>query len=240
MHSVAIGFGKSSDSEIFWECGGSIVSEIFVLTASHCLESDFRGPAQCVRTGTTKLHEPESGYQDRVIVERIKHPNYTPPARYHDIALLKLEKSLELNAAVRPACLDIDSQLIGTSAIASGFGKTVFENEKGSNELMKVQLNYISKEDCEKAFKLDLGTNQLPSGFIPNMICAGILDGGKDTCQGDSGGPLQRIINEPYCMYSLVGVTSFGKFCGFENSPAVYSKVSSYTDWIESIVWPEN
>lgn len=238
-HMVAIGYGKSGDTDVSWECGGSIISENYVLTASHCLESDNRGPAIRVRTGTTKLKQPDSEYQDRVISERIKHPNYTKPARYHDIALLKLEKSFDLNPAVRPACLDVDPQTTGTSAIASGFGKTSFESEKGSDELMKVQLNYISKENCEQAFKIDLGTNQLPSGFIPNMLCAGILEGGKDTCQGDSGGPLQRILSDPYCMYSIVGVTSFGKFCGFENSPAVYSRVSTYIDWIESIVWSE-
>lgn len=56
--------------------------------------------------------------------------------------------------------------------------------------------------------------------------------------QGDSGGPLQRILAEPYCMYSIVGVTSFGKFCAFKLSPAIYTRVSSYLDWIETIVWP--
>lgn len=55
--------------------------------------------------------------------------------------------------------------------------------------------------------------------------------------QGDSGGPLQVVLDNPYCMYSVVGVTSFGKFCGFKNSPAVYTRVSSYVPWIESVVW---
>jgi secreted trypsin-like serine protease len=55
--------------------------------------------------------------------------------------------------------------------------------------------------------------------------------------QGDSGGPLQVVLEKPYCMYSVVGVTSFGKFCGFKNSPAIYTRVSSYIHWIESIVW---
>ncbi|TGZ37820.1 hypothetical protein DBV15_04785, partial [Temnothorax longispinosus] len=56
--------------------------------------------------------------------------------------------------------------------------------------------------------------------------------------RGDSGGPLQRVLAEPYCMYSIVGVTSFGKFCAFKDSPAIYTRISSYLDWIENTVWP--
>lgn len=56
--------------------------------------------------------------------------------------------------------------------------------------------------------------------------------------QGDSGSPLQKVLMKPYCMYSIVGVTSFGKFCAFKSMPAMYTKVSFYLDWIENIVWP--
>lgn len=57
--------------------------------------------------------------------------------------------------------------------------------------------------------------------------------------QGDSGGPLQ--IKHPdkalYCMYSVIGVTSFGIACGTINSPGVYTRVSAYLPWIEETVW---
>lgn len=41
-------------------------------------------------------------------------------------------------------------------------------------------------------------------------------------------------------MYSVVGVTSFGKACGLaRNAPGVYTRVSTYIKWIEDVVWPE-
>jgi secreted trypsin-like serine protease len=55
--------------------------------------------------------------------------------------------------------------------------------------------------------------------------------------QGDSGGPLHVRMSEPYCMFDIVGITSFGSICGSRNSPAVYTRVSRFIPWIESIVW---
>lgn len=94
---------------------------------------------------------------------------------------------------------------------------------------MKVLLTVYSNNLCSKILERETIQN--------SMLCVGKLEGGKDTCQGDSGGPLQIVLQEPYCMYSIIGITSFGKFCGFANYPAIYTEVSSYVPWIESIVW---
>lgn len=56
--------------------------------------------------------------------------------------------------------------------------------------------------------------------------------------QGDSGGPLQSYHTSVSCMYIIDGVTSFGKSCGTLGIPGVYTRVYSYLDWIENIVWP--
>ena len=66
------------------------------------------------------------------------------------------------------------------------------------------------------------------------MMCVGWLEGGKDGCQGDSGGPLicQDGDNQPV----LHGVTSWGFGCGTKNSPGVWTKVSSYVPWIQSLM----
>jgi len=54
--------------------------------------------------------------------------------------------------------------------------------------------------------------------------------------QGDSGGPLQVRAYSPMCDFDVVGITSFGLGCAEPDTPAVYTRVSKYVPWIESVV----
>lgn len=62
------------------------------------------------------------------------------------------------------------------------------------------------------------------------MICAGLIQGGKDSCQGDSGGPL---VNKQNSVWIQSGIVSFGTGCAAPNFPGVYSRVSEYQNWIK-------
>lgn len=46
-----------------------------------------------------------------------------------------------------------------------------------------MQLKYVSQEVCNKSFEADVGSKSLPNGIKSSMLCAGIMEGGKDTCQ---------------------------------------------------------
>ncbi|EAU76266.1 AGAP011430-PA [Anopheles gambiae str. PEST] len=58
-----------------------------------------------------------------------------------------------------------------------------------------------------------------------------------DTCEGDSGGPLQTDRHDLFgnTFPLVVGVVSFGTPCT-DGSTGVYTRVSSYLDWIEKEV----
>nr|ALX00077.1 serine protease snake [Melanoplus sanguinipes] len=238
-HMAVIGYGE--ENAIEWMCGGSLISETYILTAAHCLNSNEKGPARWVRLGDVNLDgsNPDSNPQQVAVAERVAHPGYAPPSRYDDVALLRLARAVAFDAYTRPACLHVATQLPAAVGVATGFGKIEFASAATSKDLLKVRLPFIPHGQCEAAYAADRGSRRLADGIREaSMLCAGEPKGGKDTCQGDSGGPLQVSLQEPYCMYGLVGVTSFGKFCGFQNSPAVYSRVSHYVPWIESVVWP--
>ena len=56
-----------------------------------------------------------------------------------------------------------------------------------------------------------------------------------DNCEGDSGGPV-LYYSEQYRRWIIAGITSSGRACGGNVQPTVYTRVSVYTDWIQSVL----
>ncbi|XP_026325726.1 serine protease snake-like [Hyposmocoma kahamanoa] len=233
-HMALLGFGDRDNLQ--WVCGGSVISENFILTAGHCTIDNQSRNVTHVLLGVLKRTEMHKAKIYRV-KKIIKHPEYKPPVKYNDIALLELEVPLTLSKDVVPACLHIGDQVKDDRAIATGWGATAYRNRTSNAEvLQKVTLTKFGTEECLLKFRRH---RHLPIGFNPNtQICYGDYTQSKDACQGDSGGPLQIKSKRLDCMYIIVGVTSIGGVCGTVGQPGIYTKVAPFTPWIESIVWP--
>ncbi|XP_055618901.1 uncharacterized protein LOC129763961 [Toxorhynchites rutilus septentrionalis] len=232
-HMAAIGWRYAD--RVSFDCGGSLISDRFVLTACHCyLDIDGEFPS-FVRLGEQNLVRDDDGANpiDVDIEEFLRHPEFKRSrGLYNDVALIKLVRKITFTNYIRPACLFDQFRVSAEQAIATGFGLKDDHGDK-SDELLKVSLNIYGNDFCQKAYT---NIRQLKSGFKETQLCAGNTEGGKDTCQGDSGGPLQITKQENHCMFHIVGITSFGQSCG-SSVPAVYTRVASYLDWIESVVW---
>ncbi|CAK1554489.1 unnamed protein product [Leptosia nina] len=233
-HMVLLGFGDTPQTAQ-WDCGGTLISDRFILTAGHCTYSRDAGPIKYALLGVLKRTEPINNDDLYNIKRVIKHPQYDPPRRYNDIALLETDRPMKLGESAVPACLDIGAPNDYNRCLATGWGAT--ENRgASSNILQKVILEKFTTDECSKMF----GPNRLmKNGFDGRtQICYGDKKKSKDTCQGDSGGPLQLKHKQISCMYTVIGITSFGRACGVIGQPGIYTKVAAYVPWIESIVWP--
>ncbi|XP_065204411.1 serine protease snake-like [Planococcus citri] len=238
-HMALIGYGKEFES-VSWNCGGSLISEKFIMSAAHCTDNNILGPPRWVLLGALNKFPTKDDPQRKVysIVKVYNHPNYKSSSYYHDISLFQLNTTVEFSPYVRPACLytsNTDS-LINTRASITGWGGTGAA-EKPSDKLLKATIMVVDHQNCTKCQEKRA---KLERGYDSNtMICAGDTEKGRDTCLGDSGGPLQIPIPNASCMWNVIGVTSFGPGnCGNNQEPSVYTKVSYSLDWIQSIVWP--
>lgn len=230
---VALGYDKGDGIE--FSCGGSVISKNFVLTAAHCIETRDGFYPSVVRAGVISWDSTEWNEDtDVAVAERIPHPNFSRREKYHDLGLLRLEKSLVFTTFLNAVCLETDVNDPTQTLTIVGWGQTNNNRVSRSSTLLKTNVTAVGRSVCAQTYN-ERTYSKLPRGLIPEMFCAGDPTGAHDACQGDSGGPI--LVPGASGHYRVVGITSFGKGCG-SPLPSIYTRVPMYLDWIESVVWP--
>ncbi|KAG8283301.1 serine-type endopeptidase activity protein [Homalodisca vitripennis] len=234
---AALGY-RSYRKTFVLDCGGSLVSDRYVVTAAHCVAKIINNPLYVVRLGDLDLDDTvaDGASPIDVPIERaIAYDNYNTTTHSGDIGLVKLKHRVQYTTLIRPICLPESdtfgsSSLVGESCDIAGWGRTAHKNPRAVvvTHLQEARVDITDKNNCSNAYRR-FHTTVIDDG----VICA-ISPIGQDACQGDSGGPLMltSLVGGSFNFY-LLGVVSHGYKCAEPGYPGIYSKVVFYMDWIK-------
>lgn len=208
-------------------CGSSLLSHTKLVTAAHCWDDGtIHATHLMVVLGSVRLFSGGT----RILTDKVvTHEAYDASTVKNDIAIITI-RPVEYNDYIKPIDLPegplLHSTYEGVYAGVVGYGKT--SSSAGifvTQSLRYAVVSVMGAEGCS-----------VYGEYFHNgsMICTNGLFGSP--CGGDSGGPLFIYGNGvTYLEQCLIGIVSYGSPNGCNSGqPTVYTRVSSYIDWIKA------
>ncbi|XP_062557098.1 CLIP domain-containing serine protease B9 [Armigeres subalbatus] len=240
-----LAYRNRTSGRITYRCAGSLITNRHVITVAHCVTNlidelqlvNVRlGDLECNSVTDNRCN---SRFQDFAIERLMPHQNYDTPKYANDIAVVKLQQATEIFNILSPLCLPMDQyssygrNLTGKTGIIAGWGSTSNRSNSPSPTLQWLRLPIVDTAQCATSYARYSVNSRNPIIVSGSQMCVQGQEN-MDACQGDSGGPLMNEAISSRDRFVLLGLVSFGpRTCGVSNFPGVYTRISSYIDWIQ-------